>query len=120
MTLVDWVIVIILAAAVLGGMMQGFFRSVCSLGGLILGLVLAAWNYKKAAAIFLPLVKIPAVANTIGFLLIALVVMALIGLIGKSAGKNISPSRSRMAGWTCRRGLSVSFRECCSSYSASW
>ena len=87
MTLVDWAVVLILICAVLGGLMQGFFRSVCSLGGLILGLVLAAWNYKKAAAMIFPLVKIPAVANTIGFLLIALVVMALIGLIGNLLAK---------------------------------
>lgn len=82
MTLVDWAIVIILICAVLGGLKQGFFRSVCALGGLILGLVLAAWNYKKAAALIFPLVKMPAVANTIGFLFIALVVMALVGLVG--------------------------------------
>lgn len=89
MTLVDWVVVIILVCAVIGGMAQGFFRSVCSLGGLILGLLLAAWNYKKAAALIFPLVKIPAVANTIGFLFIALVVMALIGLIGSVLAKTL-------------------------------
>ena len=89
MTLVDWVVVIILICAVLGGMAQGFFRSVCALGGLILGLLLAAWNYKKVAALIFPLVKIPAVANTIGFLFIALVVMALIGLIGSILAKTL-------------------------------
>jgi membrane protein required for colicin V production len=82
MTLVDWVIVAILVGAVLGGLIEGFFRSACSLGGLILGLTLAAWNYDVGAKMFLPLVRVPAVANTIAFLLIALLVMALIGLIG--------------------------------------
>ncbi len=87
MTLVDWVVIIILICAVLGGLVQGFFRSVCGLLGVVLGLVIAAWNYGRVAAIFLPLVKIPAVANTIGFLLIALLVMALIGLIGNLLAK---------------------------------
>jgi membrane protein required for colicin V production len=87
MTLVDWAVVIILVCAVLGGLVQGFFRSVCGLVGLILGLVTAAWNYGRVAAFFLPLVRIPAVANTIGFLFIALVVMALIGLIGNLLAK---------------------------------
>lgn len=87
MTLVDWAVVVILICSVLGGLMQGFFRSVCSLGGLILGLAIAAWNYGRVAALFLPLVRIPAVANTIGFLLIALVVMALVGLIGNLLAK---------------------------------
>jgi membrane protein required for colicin V production len=87
MTLVDWAVVIIMLAAVLAGLAQGFFRSVCSLGGLVIGLAVAAWNYGRLAAIFLPLFRIPAVANTIAFLLIALVVMGLISLIGNLLAK---------------------------------
>jgi membrane protein required for colicin V production len=87
MTAVDWVVVIILACAVLGGLVQGFFRSVCGLLGLVLGLVVAAWNYGKVAAFFLPLVRVSAIADTIAFLLIAIVVMALIGLIGNLLAK---------------------------------
>src|SRR5665213_2244163 len=82
MTLVDWAVIIILVCAVLGGLMQGFFRSFCSLGGLVLGLVIAAWNYAHLAILILPLVRVPAVANTIAFLLIAILVMVVIGLIG--------------------------------------
>lgn len=87
MTPVDWVVLIIMVIAVLGGLMQGFFRSVCSLGGLILGLVVAAWNYHHLAVVFLPLIKIAAVANTIAFLLIALLVMGLIYTIGNLLAK---------------------------------
>ncbi len=87
MTLVDWVVVIIMVAAVIAGMAQGFFRSVCSLGGVILGLAIAAWNYGRLAAVLLPLVRISAVANTIAFLLIALLVMVAIGLIGNLLAK---------------------------------
>ena len=87
MTLVDWAVVFILACAVLAGLAQGFFRSVCSLGGLILGLVIASWNYYRVAALLLPLVRIPAIADTIAFLVIALLVMALIGLIGSLLAK---------------------------------
>lgn len=89
MTAVDWGVVIILACAVLAGLVQGFFRSVCGLLGVILGLVTAAWNYGKVASLFLPLVKIPAIANTIAFLLIAIVVMAVIGLIGNLLAKTL-------------------------------
>ena len=87
MTAVDWAVVIILAFAVLGGLAQGFFRSICGLLGLVLGLVTAAWNYGRVASFFLPLVKIPAVANTIAFLLIAIAVMAVIGLVGNLLAK---------------------------------
>ncbi len=89
MAFVDWVIVIVLAAAVLGGFTQGFFRSVCSLGGLVLGLLLAAWNYGPAARLVLPIVRIEPVANAIGFLLIALLVMTVVGLVGNVLAKTL-------------------------------
>ncbi|MGH9606210.1 MAG: CvpA family protein [Terracidiphilus sp.] len=87
MTWVDWAIVIVLAVAVLAGLSQGFFRSVCSLGGLILGLAVAAWNYGHLAAILLPIVRIRTVADAIGFLLIAIAVMLVIGLLGAVLAK---------------------------------
>ena len=83
MELVDWVIVLVLIFSVLGGVNQGFFRSVCSLGGLLLGLVLAAWNYGKLAALLLPILRFEAAANTVGFLLIAILVMMAAGFAGK-------------------------------------
>jgi membrane protein required for colicin V production len=83
----DWAIVIVIGLSVLGGLKQGFFRSVCSLGGLLLGLVLAAWNYARVAALLMPLVRIEPVANTIAFILIALLVMALASLLGTVISK---------------------------------
>jgi membrane protein required for colicin V production len=87
MTLVDWAIVVVMFLAVLGGLTQGFFRSVFSLGGLLLGLALAAWNYGRIAALVMPMVHIEAVANVIGFLLIALMVMGLAVVAGKILSK---------------------------------
>jgi len=82
MTWVDWVILAVVAAATVGGLAQGFIRTVFSLGGLIFGLTLAAWNYAHLAALFRPIVKIDAVANAIGFLVIALLVMGIANLVG--------------------------------------
>ena len=82
MTWVDWVIVLIVAAAVIGGLRQGFFRAVFALGGLILGLALGAWNYGRVAKFILPLARIEPMANALGFILIAVVVMAVSGLVG--------------------------------------
>ena len=87
MTWVDWVIVIVMVGSVIGGLTQGLFRSVCSLCGLIFGLLLAAWNYWRVAAVVLPLVRIQAVADTIGFLLIAFLVMGIAALIGHLLAK---------------------------------
>jgi membrane protein required for colicin V production len=83
MVLVDLAIVIVIVLAILSGLHEGFFRSFCSMGGLLLGLVLAAWNYERGAALFLPLVRIKPVAEALGFLLIALLVMGLAAFTGK-------------------------------------
>ena len=87
MTWMDWAIVIVMALSVLAGLKQGFFRSVFSLGGLLLGLVLAAWNYARVAALLMPLVRIEPVADTIAFILIALFVMAVAGILGTVLAK---------------------------------
>lgn len=87
MTVVDWIIVVVLAASVIAGLVQGFLRSVFSLGGLILGLVLAAWNYGRLASMLHPLVRSWEVANTVGFLLIAFVVAALATAVGSLLSK---------------------------------
>ena len=84
---IDWVIVIIMAAAMIGGMSQGFFRSACGLAGLLIGLAVASWNYGRVAKIFLPLGKLHAVADAIGFLLVALLVMAIFGILGAILAK---------------------------------
>jgi membrane protein required for colicin V production len=87
MTWVDWGIIVVLACSVAAGLAQGFFRTACSLIGLIAGLSLAAWNYARVAAVILPLVRIPAIADTIGFFVIALVIMAIANVIGTLLGR---------------------------------
>jgi membrane protein required for colicin V production len=89
MTWVDWTIVIVLALSTLGGLSQGLFRSVFSVCGLLSGLVLAAWNYARVAAVLLPMVRIEAVADAIAFLLIALLVMALANVLGTIMSKTV-------------------------------
>jgi membrane protein required for colicin V production len=89
MTWADWAIVFVMGAAVLAGLFQGFFRTACSLIGLLFGLTLAAWNYGRIAAIVLPLVRIEAVANVIGFFVIALLVLAVANLVGNFLGKTL-------------------------------
>jgi len=78
---VDLVIVIALAAATLTGFAEGFFRSVCSLGGLVLALIVASWNYAAVAKIFLPLIHFDDIANALAFLVVAVVVVGLVNLI---------------------------------------
>ncbi|HVZ84265.1 MAG TPA: CvpA family protein [Terracidiphilus sp.] len=82
MTVVDWIIVAVLAASVIIGIAQGFLRSAFSLGGVLLGLVLGAWNYMRIAGYIEPIVRNASVSNAIAFLLIALLVSALAAATG--------------------------------------
>jgi membrane protein required for colicin V production len=86
---VDWAIVILILLSALRGLRQGFFRVVCSLGGLFLGLVLAAWNYSFVAALILPMARSEAVADTIGFLVIAFLVMTAAGILGNMLAQTL-------------------------------
>jgi membrane protein required for colicin V production len=86
---IDWAIVIVMALAVMGGLTQGFFRSFCSLGGLVLGLALAAWNYPIVALKLIPIVHNEEIADTIGFLLIALLIMVVAGILGNVLARTL-------------------------------
>ena len=83
MVWVDWVIVLVILLAVLGGLREGFFRSACSAAGLLLGLALATWNYAWLASWLMVFVRIETVADVIAFLTIALAVMGLAGIAGQ-------------------------------------
>src|ERR1700688_841395 len=87
MTLVDWIIVVVLAAAVLAGIARGFFRSAFSLAGLVLGLALAAWNYWRLAAVLKLVIHSVEVADAIAFVVIALLVMAVAAILGSLLAK---------------------------------
>jgi membrane protein required for colicin V production len=90
MTWVDWAIVAVLVASVVGGLAQGFFRSICSLGGLVFGLLLASWNYWRIANLIQPLVRNEAVSDAVGFILIMFLVIVVANLIGNFLGKTLS------------------------------
>ena len=79
----DWVIIGIIAISVLLAALQGFFYEAISLGGLVVGYLLAAWEYHVVADWFAGFVKSQAVADIIGFIVILLAVMILAGIIAR-------------------------------------
>ncbi len=87
LTLVDWIIVVVLAGAVLAGIARGFFRSVFSLAGLIAGVTLASWNYWRISGLLRRIIHSDRAADAIGFLLIALLVMAAAAIVGSLLAK---------------------------------
>lgn len=83
MALIDWLIVIVLLVSVLTAAKNGFFLELFSLAGLILGLVLASWNYQRLLPWIAHLIHSRPAAEALSFLLIALGVMLLAGLLGR-------------------------------------
>jgi len=87
LTLVDWIIVIVLAGSVLAGLACGFFRSVFSLAGLIAGVALASWNYWRVAALLKRFIHSVEIADAVAFLIIAFLVMAVAAILGSLLAK---------------------------------
>ena len=83
MNVADLLIVAVLVVSVVSAFVKGFFVEVFSLVGVILGLFVAAANYGAAANWIQRVVAIREAANLIAFLLIALLVMLVVGLLGR-------------------------------------
>ena len=83
MVAIDWVIIAVLVISVLVAAAQGFFYEVFSLVGVVLGYLLAAWEYWRLAPWFLQYVNSQAAANVAGFLTIFVFVAVLAGIAGK-------------------------------------
>ena len=87
MTIVDWMIVVVLAGSVLAGLARGFLRSVFSLAGLIAGVALASWNYWRLAAVLKRFIHSVEIADAVAFLIIAFLVMAVAAILGSLRAK---------------------------------
>jgi membrane protein required for colicin V production len=85
MNLADWVILGIIAISVAMAASQGFVFEAIALGGLVLGYLLAAWEYHVVAAWFAPYVKSESIADIIAFILILLAVLIAAGIVGRVA-----------------------------------
>jgi membrane protein required for colicin V production len=83
MALIDWLILVILLVSVLSAAKNGFFLEVFSLAGVLLGLVIASWNYQKLLPWIARWVHEFAAAEALSFLVIALGVMILASLLGR-------------------------------------
>jgi membrane protein required for colicin V production len=83
MALIDWLIVVVLLVSVLSAAKNGFFLEVFSLAGVVVGLLLASWNYQRLLPWISRWIHTLAVAEALSFLLIALGVMLLAGLLGR-------------------------------------
>jgi len=83
MTYFDWAILGVIALSVLVAVAQGFFQEIFGLGGLIIGYVLAAWEYPRLAPWFGQFVNSTAIADAVAFLAIFSSVMVIAGMAAK-------------------------------------
>ncbi len=89
MTLVDVGIVAIIVLSTLGAISQGLLRELFSLAGLIIGLVVASWNYARLAVPLSHWIHSQGIVDTIAFLMIAFGIMLIAGLIGSMLRKTV-------------------------------
>lgn len=83
MNVADWVIVAIIVVSMLLAASQGFVFEAISLAGLVVGYMLAIWEYHVVAAWFSPYVKSQGIADIIGFILILFAVIVIAGILGR-------------------------------------
>jgi membrane protein required for colicin V production len=81
----DWAIVAILVVSVLLAAAQGFLHEVITLVGVVVGYLLAAWEYWRVAPRLAPYVKSDAVAESVAFLAVFFAVVIAAGIIGRIA-----------------------------------
>jgi membrane protein required for colicin V production len=83
MTFVDWAILIVLILSVLSAAKAGLVLEVCSLAGLVLGLLVASWDYQKLTPWMSQWIHSPSMNETLSFIAIAVGVMIVAGIAGR-------------------------------------
>jgi len=85
LSVLDWLILLAILLNVLGAIGQGFFYELFSFAGVILGYLLAAWEYPRVAVFYSHYVNSAWAADIAGFLTVFFVVLVLGGVAGKIA-----------------------------------
>jgi membrane protein required for colicin V production len=81
----DWMICALVLLNVVAAAMQGFFAEALSIAGLVVGYLVAAWQYRGVAQWFETFLKSSWLAEILGFLLIFFVVVLLFGVAARIA-----------------------------------
>jgi membrane protein required for colicin V production len=81
----DWVICGIVLLNVIAAAMQGFFSEALSIAGLVVGYLVAAWQYRRLADWFETFLKNPWLAEVLGFLIIFFAILVLFGIAARVA-----------------------------------
>jgi membrane protein required for colicin V production len=85
MSIADWIILGFLVFSVTAAAIEGFFHEAFKLAGLVVGYLLAAWQYHRLADWFAPHLKSPWLGEIAGFLIIFVAVLIVAGIAGRIA-----------------------------------
>jgi membrane protein required for colicin V production len=85
MTPADWIICLVVLLNVVTAAMQGFFSEALSIAGLVLGYIVAAWQYRSLAELFERFLKNDWLAEILGFLIIFFAILILFGIAARIA-----------------------------------
>jgi len=83
MTPADWAIVAIIVLNVVLAATHGFFAEALSMAGLVVGYIVAAWQYQRLADWFLKFLKSELVAAIFGFLIIFFAILIAFSIAGR-------------------------------------
>jgi membrane protein required for colicin V production len=85
MSIADWIILGFLVFSVIGAASEGFFHEAFGLAGLVVGYLLAAWQYRRLADWFAPHLKSQWLGEIAGFLIVFFAVLMVAGMAGRIA-----------------------------------
>ncbi len=83
MNVADWVIILVIVLSAVLAASEGFFHEAFGIAGLVVGYLVAAWQYKRLAAFFSPHLAAQWLGEIAGFLLIFVGVLLLAGVLGR-------------------------------------
>ncbi|HEX4155279.1 MAG TPA: CvpA family protein [Acidobacteriaceae bacterium] len=86
----DWLLALIILYSIIRAAVRGLVREAFALVGLIVGFLLACWNYQAAAVYLRGLINSPPLAEFCAFLLIVAIVMVLASLLGRLVQRTAS------------------------------
>jgi membrane protein required for colicin V production len=83
MTLADWIICAVVLLNIVTAAMQGFFSEALTMAGLVVGYIVAAWQYRSLAEWLEKFLKNEWLAEILGFLIIFFAIVLLFGLAAR-------------------------------------
>jgi membrane protein required for colicin V production len=87
MTPADWLILVVILLNVVFAAMHGFFAEALSMAGLVVGYVVAAWQYQRLADWLMTFLNSELLAEILGFLIIFFAILFTFSIAGRIARK---------------------------------